>query len=408
MISIQTADGEFVKVLHNVKNERFGFHSLFGFISEEKANERLEVRARKGFEFDNSKWHCLFTINSSDDNKTWELNNLQDCKAKKEKENWSLETPFGSFSLSNNSLANTSTFNASVNDFAKNHELNEKFLNKIKNVILSSFAVFITVMFFLQSNEVIDEEKKVEKKQIAVKIIKQVNTVNVQRKAKQNIKVKPLTAKQKSHRAVKRNLGFLGLVGSKSLSKVTGGVPTKLKAATAGAGAGGDAGSGGEVLVGLGKGVKKTTVGNTGVAGLGGVGTKGAGGGKGGYGNTLVASGEGQGISAIAVSSSEMVLDGGLSRYAVNATIAKYINQVRRCYEDALKTNSALEGLVSVNFEINGLGRLNHSRVNKSSLGNKNVESCITTKMMNWQFPKPKGGVNVNVNYPFMLRPVGN
>ena len=102
-----------------------------------------------------------------------------------------------------------------------------------------------------------------------------------------------------------------------------------------------------------------------------------------------------------------MVLDGGLSRYAINATIAKYLSQVRRCYENELNKNPNIEGLVSVAFEIGGSGMLNYSKVTKSSLNNKAVESCITTKMMKWKFPKPKGGVNVPVNYPFMLRPVG-
>ena len=188
---------------------------------------------------------------------------------------------------------------------------------------------------------------------------------------------------------------------------MNGGVPQKLAKATAGAGKGGDAGSGGEVLTGLGKGLKKITVGNTGVAGLGGIGTKGAGGGKGGYGNTMVASGEGIGITGISVSSNDMVLDGGLSRYAINATIAKYLSQVRRCYENGLNKKPDLEGLVTVAFEIGGSGMLNYSNVHKSSLRDTVVEKCITTKMMSWKFPKPKGGVNVKVNYPFMLRPVG-
>jgi len=407
MISIQTADGEFVKVLHNVKNGTFGLHSLFGFIGQDKAEERLALRTRQGFEFDNSKWHCKFNVSSNADNSVLEIKNLDNCKVLKSKtgkNTWSLETSFGAFNISNGAISSDSL----INEFEKNNEVDDAFLTKTRYVTIAAIAVIMTVVVVLQNDAVIEEDEKKDKKPLVVTIVKPVNTVNVQRATSKNIKVKPLTAKQKSHRAVKRNLGFLGLIGTKSMSKVTGSVPTKLKAATAGAGAGGDAGSGGEVLVGLGKGVKKTTVGNTGVAGLGGVGTKGAGGGKGGYGNTLVASGEGQGISAIAVSSGEMILDGGLSRYAVNATIAKYINQVRRCYEDGLKKNAALEGLVSVNFEINGSGRLNYSNVKKSSLGNKNIEKCITTKMMGWQFPKPKGGVNVNVNYPFMLRPVGS
>ena len=102
-----------------------------------------------------------------------------------------------------------------------------------------------------------------------------------------------------------------------------------------------------------------------------------------------------------------MVLEGGISKYAINATIAKYLNQVRRCYEAELKNSPELQGLVEMSFEINAEGRLNYAKVNKTTLASPPVESCISTKMMDWQFPKPKGGVNVPVKYPFMLRPVG-
>src|SRR5690606_25468591 len=155
---------------------------------------------------------------------------------------------------------------------------------------------------------ILEEVKEELKKPITVKVIKQPDVVQVANNVSPQMKVKPLTKAEKAHRAVQRNLGFLGMVGSKDMKKVVGGVPQKLEKATAGAGAGGDAGSGGELLTGLGKGLKKTTVGNTGVQGLGGVGTKGAGGGAGGYGNTMVASGSGKGISAIAVSSSDMAV----------------------------------------------------------------------------------------------------
>lgn len=109
----------------------------------------------------------------------------------------------------------------------------------------------------------------------------------------------------------------------------------------------------------------------------------------------------------MAINQSDLVLNGGLSKYAINATIAKYLNQVRRCYEDELKLHPALEGLVTVDFEVGASGRLNFARTAKSTLDSKKVQDCINQRMMTWEFPKPKGGVNVKVSYPFMLRPVG-
>jgi len=228
-----------------------------------------------------------------------------------------------------------------------------------------------------------------------------------------------LEAKKKDDggkRAVQRDLGFLGLLGKKELKNAVGGIPSAMQNVSPGAGIEGDKGSGGEMLVGLGQGVKRTTVGNTGVAGLGGVGGgKGPGGGAGGYGDTMVGSGtgagvgqgNGRGLSTLPLSS-DIELDGGLDKAVIQATIAKYLSQVRACYEIGLRRNPAMAGQVSMNFEIGPTGRLNFAKAGKSSLGDAEVPECIAARMMTWDFPKPIGGVSVKVNYPFLLRPVNS
>ena len=233
---------------------------------------------------------------------------------------------------------------------------------------------------------------------------KQQRTVQVAEPSLQAIPKELQTATKETKRAIQQNLGFLGLLGKKELKAALGGMPIALKETSAGAGAGGTQGSGGETLVGLGQGVKRTTVGNSGVAGLGGVGTKGRGGGAGGYGDMMVGSGEGKGLTSLALSQ-DVTLEGGLDRSVIQATIAKYLSQVRACYESGLRKNAGLMGQVSMAFEINGQGDLNYSNVARSSLGNPEVEACISSKMMGWKFPKPTGGVSVKVAYPFMLRP---
>lgn len=81
-------------------------------------------------------------------------------------------------------------------------------------------------------------------------------------------------------------------------------------------------------------------------------------------------SGNGRTLSAIPVSQ-DIVLEGGLDRAVIQATIAKYLAQVRACYEEQLQKNPGLMGQVSMNFEINGGGALNYARVGKSTLGNQ-------------------------------------
>ena len=401
MIAVETENGELVKILKNVADAEFGWHSNFGFISREAAAKRVTTRKRQGFDFTRDSWFCSFKIAMNEN--SFSLASTVDCAASQTNEGWLLDTPNGKFRF----VQGGADY---VNSLLESQEDKSTWLNRSLEIIILISFLLLPIVYLLEKAPPEEEAPLAEQilEPIEVKIIKPAHVVNINQDANPDIKVKPLTKSEISKRAVKRNLGFLGMVGSKDMKKVVGGVPQELSKATAGAGAGGNAGSGGEVLTGLGKGLKKTTVGNTGVQGLGGIGTKGAGGGKGGYGNTLVASGSGTGISAIAVSNSDMVLQGGISRYAINATIAKYLNQVRRCYETQLKTKPELQGLVEMSFEINSGGMLNFANVKRTTLHDAATESCISKKMMTWQFPKPKGGVTVPVKYPFMLRPVGS
>lgn len=399
MIAIQSENGELVKVLKNVLDGELGFHRSFGLISKNNAEKRVQTRKLQHFDFTRDEWLCSFKVESIEN--AIKISNLVGCAATPCDGGYLLKTPMGSFQLIQAS-------NAPINPLLEDIEDKNEWLDKVFiSIFVAIFAFFPIYFFFNKPLPPKVQEEVLEP--ITVKIQKEVKTVKVQPAEfiPTEVSTAKVKTKEQSKQAVKRNLGFLGMVGSKDLSKVVGGVPQNLKVATAGAGPGGDAGSGGEVLTGLGKGLRKTTVGNTGVQGLGGVGTKGAGGGLGGYGNTLVASGNGKGISAIAVSSSEMVIEGGLSKYVINATIAKYLSQVRRCYEAELKNSPDIQGLVEMSFEINAEGRLNFAKVNRTTLNSRPVEECISTRMMDWQFPQPKGGVTVPVKYPFMLRPVG-
>jgi hypothetical protein len=58
-----------------------------------------------------------------------------------------------------------------------------------------------------------------------------------------------------------------------------------------------------------------------------------------------------------------------------------------------------------MDFRIMPTGFLNYAKVAASSLGSKMVEGCMAKKMMNWQFPKPRGGVSQDARFPFSLRP---
>lgn len=402
MIAIADETGALLKTFLNTKEQTFGFHRLFGFLSETNATAREHIRKRRGLKADRANWKCRFAFTDSG-----ELKALEGCQAKKIKNGqWNLETGFGSFQIIEaidpehaHPVLSPARIGTAFPD--REHSKDEK---KLWLILAALFLLIFIWSLSYHKTELVTEEIP---EPVIVNIQPEKAVVVPKLTYQENAEISPKKIQdQQVRRAVQQDLGFLGLLGKKNLTKAIGGMPTDLKDVSPGAGPGGKEGSGGEVLVGLGEGVKRVTVGNTGLKGLGGIGTKGAGGGAGGYGNSMVGSGEGKGLSSIPLSE-DLVLEGGLDRSVIQATIAKYLSQVRACYEAGLKGNPGLTGQVGMDFEIAGSGNLNFARVYKSSLGHSGVEQCIATRMMGWKFPKPLGGVNVKVKYPFLLRPVG-
>jgi TonB family protein len=370
------------------------FHPQLGWISLERAEERIRTRARHGLATHTPEMGLRFRFQSG------LPVGVSGCALHEQaKDLWKLSTESGDFFLTRE-LSPLNPLRANLPESEKD--------DRLWVWIFAGLLLLIAIgVGILPRGEKTETTEPPILEPVTVTILPEKQktvTVSAPESLKEIPKDLPNPQAQ-VRRAVAQNLGFMGLIGKKDLTKALGGAKTALENASPGAGPGGKEGSGGELLVGLGRGVKRTTVGNSGVAGLGGVGTKGAGGGQGGYGNTAVGSGEGRALSAMALSQ-DMVLEGGLDRSVIQATIAKYLSQVRACYEQGLARNAGLSGQVTVAFEIGAQGNLNSSKVARSSLGDAGVEGCITQRMMSWIFPKPLGGVNVKVSYPFLLKPV--
>jgi hypothetical protein len=144
--------------------------------------------------------------------------------------------------------------------------------------------------------------------------------------------------------------------------------------------------------------------------GIGGVGTQGYGGGGGGgkgkgfgtgIGDGL---GKGDGPRTLAFESENLSVRGGLERSEVEAVIQENLSQIRYCYNKALRTNPNLSGKVTTSFVIGGDGSVKTSRVPASTMASQEVEDCIKGRIASWKFPQPRGGGDVSVNYPFLLK----
>ena len=164
-------------------------------------------------------------------------------------------------------------------------------------------------------------------------------------------------------------------------------------------------GVGGLGLVGTGRGGGG---GGEGTIGLGRVGTIGQGGGGGGG----VGYGRGAGVGLGSrvkkgpiVRASQSIVHGALDKDVIRRIVRNHINEVRYCYNQGLVRDPNLAGRVSVQFTIGPTGKVAAAVVQESSLADRGAANCIATAVKRWTFPKPVGGGNVMVTYPFVLQP---
>ncbi|MBL7543334.1 MAG: AgmX/PglI C-terminal domain-containing protein [Bdellovibrionaceae bacterium] len=299
----------------------------------------------------------------------------------------------------------------------------EKFKTILKKTAFSAAIMALLLMgvsYFATSTAPAKEELQIvqvlDRKQIEKPV---VVPPRVQPVAKAPRIVTPAKTIQKPTRVVKTQfiktkkkvpqvsqMGTLGVLGSLKSSKQKGGLQINQAETSAGVGRGGSQGSGGIQTSVYSKGMFAAPLGSGNRAdGAGGYGTKGKGGGRAGYGKvTLVGSSN----SFFEPIESEAWTEGGLDRNAIAAVIYRHLSEVRFCYEQGLQKKPNLSGRVSMNFIIGPKGFVTTAQVNNSSLSHAPVENCIRDRLKTWKFPQPQGGVNVKVNYPFVLRRVSD
>lgn len=95
---------------------------------------------------------------------------------------------------------------------------------------------------------------------------------------------------------------------------------------------------------------------------------------------------------------------GSLDKELIRRVIRAEIGTVKACYEAELSRTPDLSGRVTVRFIIGLLGSVLKAEVQSSTLGNEDVERCLTAAVLGMKFPKPSGDGIVVVSYPFVLR----
>ena len=164
-------------------------------------------------------------------------------------------------------------------------------------------------------------------------------------------------------------------------------------------------GVGGLGLVGTGRGGGGTGEGTIGLGNTGLIGKGGGGGTGSGYGRGAGAGFGGKGKRVPRVRQAKAKVQGALDKDIIRRIVRAHINEVRHCYNQGLSRNPNLQGRVAVNFVITTTGKVGSSVVQDSTIKDKGVAQCIAKAVKRWKFPKPRGGGNVIVTYPFNLSP---
>ena len=115
----------------------------------------------------------------------------------------------------------------------------------------------------------------------------------------------------------------------------------------------------------------------------------------------------GQGKSLVSMDQGGSVVEEGLTKEEVGKVIHAHMGEVRYCYEAALLYQPKIEGKLQVQFTITSNGSVKKASVQSSSLPEKSLEGCIVGKLKGWEFPKPKGKIDVTVSYPFLFKTLG-
>lgn len=104
------------------------------------------------------------------------------------------------------------------------------------------------------------------------------------------------------------------------------------------------------------------------------------------------------------VTISQPDVQGDLDKAIIRRYIKRNIQKISYCYEKQLLAKPSLAGTVQAQFFISPTGSVTSSQ---GSGLDPEVAGCVADVIRGIEFPKPKGGGGVQVNYPFNFRPAG-
>jgi Ca-activated chloride channel family protein len=96
---------------------------------------------------------------------------------------------------------------------------------------------------------------------------------------------------------------------------------------------------------------------------------------------------------------------GSLDKDIIRRIVRAHINEIRGCYNRVLINAPTVAGKVTLMMTIGNGGKVNSSLISENTTRNVALGQCIAKAAKKWVFPKPPGGGDIVVSYPFNLSP---
>jgi len=112
----------------------------------------------------------------------------------------------------------------------------------------------------------------------------------------------------------------------------------------------------------------------------------------------------GQSRTSISVRPGNISVSAGLPPEVVQRIIRQNFGRFRLCYENGLRNNPDLAGMVAIKLTINRKGEVENAVNDHSALPDPSVVSCIARGFSNLSFPQPDHG-DVKVRYEIIFNP---
>jgi hypothetical protein len=91
----------------------------------------------------------------------------------------------------------------------------------------------------------------------------------------------------------------------------------------------------------------------------------------------------------------------GFDKQIIKRVINQKRAEITQCYNKELMKNPSLKGRITMKWRILSSGNVGAVEVVSDEMSNQAISACLKGRIAGWKFPSPKGGVAVDVAYPF-------